>query len=664
MKRCKKWIFSGIFIVIVCLVMAALFLFGGPLNNADKFNTETMSNETFEDFYAQFTEVSVQSPIILSHTDHFYDTHIEISISTEMPCKIYYTLDGSTPTEDSKEYTKPFELNCRQSVHCFPLSVAAYPLDGTTPYYLTHSYLIGKNIATRFDTYIFCVTVDPASLWDYEYGIFTPGKLQAEYLEENPGATIDYTIPGNYYMRGRDSEREMYLETFTADGTCIISQNAGMRTYGGASRSNAQKSIKLFARKSYDENNKYFSYPFFPDVFTPDGTPGYEYNRLVLRNCGNDNSYAFIRDEMVQRIVKQAGYQDSQAVMPCAMFINGEYYGFYWLHENYNGSYFKTHYGKHSGEFVVLEGGETFKNASTDPDESHEAAREEYSEMYQYFSKQNLTDNAVYEELCKVVDVENYLDYYALNIYLDNEDWPHNNYKCYRYYPAPKDGEIYPQKTEGTVFDGRWRYLPHDMDYTFSIYGASYKHVSFQVLANSSTKKSPLFAALMKRGDCKQYFVNQILSLCNVYLSGENIDKTLTSMHEERKNEQSYSYGTGFFWSNEDNLAGNMDIIREYGYSRQNVIIDYFSDYYNYTPYGIEVTATGENGVLINGDKVPNGFRGSYYYQLDVTIAPALEEGESFSHWELNGKKYDSKELTIDISVIDANKLSIVLVTK
>ena len=48
----------------------------------------------------------------------------------------------------------------------------------------------------------------------------------------------------------------------------------------------------------------------------------------------------------------------------------------------------------------------------------------------------DLTNDVIYEKLCELIDVENYLEYYALQIYILNEDWPHNNYKVYRYYAA------------------------------------------------------------------------------------------------------------------------------------------------------------------------------------------------------------------------------------
>ena len=66
-------------------------------------------------------------------------------------------------------------------------------------------------------------------------------------------------------MRGRESEREAYLEILEADGNVVASQKAGIRVYGGWSRANQQKSLKIFARKAYDRVNNKIRYEFFPD---------------------------------------------------------------------------------------------------------------------------------------------------------------------------------------------------------------------------------------------------------------------------------------------------------------------------------------------------------------------------------------------------------------
>ena len=182
--------------------------------------------------------------------------------------------------------------------------------------------------------------------------------------------------------------------------------------YGGWSRANLQKSLKIFARRSYDEVNNKIRYEFFPGKFAAsgDGTIIRAFKRLVLRNTGNDNGFGFIRDELFQTLAGQAGYMDYQAVRPAVLFINGEYRGNFWLHEVYCDEYFEQHYGEYAGTFEILEGGETYKKS--DEDGANEYAIADYEEAYSY-SYEDLTDDATYKKLSEVIDVENYLAYYA-----------------------------------------------------------------------------------------------------------------------------------------------------------------------------------------------------------------------------------------------------------
>jgi hypothetical protein len=62
------------------------------------------------------------------------------------------------------------------------------------------------------------------------------------------------------------------------------------------------------------------------------------------------------------------------------------------------------------------------------------------------------------------MDVENYLEYFAMNIYIGNEDWPHNNYRLYRYYPADGEGSVKHLLTENGDSIAC-------MDFSFGIYG-------------------------------------------------------------------------------------------------------------------------------------------------------------------------------------------------
>ena len=123
--------------------------------------------------------------------------------------------------------------------------------------------------------------------------------------------------------------------------------------------------LKIFARKAYDQVNNKIRYEFFPDktAASGDGTTIGAFKRLVLRNTGNDNGFAFIRDELFQTLAGQAGFRDYHAVRPATLFINGDYRGHLWLHEVYCDEYFEQHYGDYTGTFEILEGGENLQTA-------------------------------------------------------------------------------------------------------------------------------------------------------------------------------------------------------------------------------------------------------------------------------------------------------------
>ena len=68
----------------------------------------------------------------------------------------------------------------------------------------------------------------------------------------------------------------------------------------------------------------------------------------------------------------------------------------------------------------------------------------------------------VYKEIEKNIDLENFIQYTALNLFVCNTDWPHNNVRLWRY-TGEYDLDI-PQS------DGRWRFALRDMDFSFGRY--------------------------------------------------------------------------------------------------------------------------------------------------------------------------------------------------
>jgi hypothetical protein len=462
-------------------------------------------------------------------------------------------------------------------------------------------------------------------------------------------------------MRGKESEREVYLEILKPDGTKITEQAAGIRTYGGWSRANLQKSIKIFARKEYDEENNKIRYEFFPNKANFDGSALDTFKQIVLRNSGNDNGFAFIRDELFQTLAGQAGYLDYEAVRPATLLVNGEYRGFYWLHEVYCDEYFEDHYGKYKGSFEILEGGETYKNP--DEDGANQEIIGDYETMYDY-SKLDLTDNTNYDKLCELIDVENYLSYYALQIYIGNEDWPHNNYKTYRYYTS--EGEEYGK----APFDGKWRYLLHDLDFSFGIYGngALVDNINNYVGSNGEVQDAcPLFGQLMKRPDCKEIFIKKTLDLINGSFTPDNLNSVLNDMDASRLKEQRNMYDKNLVedWVQFDQLAGRLQEIKTYGLQRSSHILTKYQEYFDLGElYKVKVSPPEEGKIKVNSFVTDAYFEGSYYKDYNTVITAEIPEGKKFNYWLVNGEKVKGEELVITSASVVNNVVEINCVLK
>ncbi|MDF2484666.1 MAG: hypothetical protein K0R46_834 [Herbinix sp.] len=588
--------------------------------------------------------------IAFSKTGYFYQEDLELEIYSGKPGKIYYTLDGADPDKESKEYKKPIQLDSNKALKATSVKAKAYFEDGTESETIIHTYFTGETIQMRYDTLVFSITTDPYNLYDHEYGIFVEGKLRSDWIKENPHDKIEPNDPANFNMRGKDSEREVFIEVIEPDGTPVISQKVGIRTYGGWSRANVQKSIKMFARKEYDENNNKFRYEFFPERTDTEGKVINDFKQLVLRNCGNDNSFAFIRDELFQTLASQAGYSDYEAVRPAAMYVNGDYRGFFWLHEVYSDEYFEDHYGKYQGSFEILEGGETEKDI--DEDGENEAFATEYMELYDKYSKLDLTKEENYQELSKLIDVENYLTYFALQIYIGNEDWPHNNYKTYRYYASA--GEAYSK----APFDGKWRYLLHDLDFSTGIYdtGALVDNIGKFVGPNGEAREAcPLFGQLMQREDCKELFIKQTADLFNGAFAPKNLSEVLGVMNAARMNELNHTYGKNLLddWVKPDQLEYRLGVLKTYAQERASHILTKYQSYFGLGKiYELKASPAEGGSIKVNSYVTDEFFEGSYYEDYATIITASLPEGVTFDYWLVNGEKVEGEELTITPSII------------
>ena len=501
--------------------------------------------------------------IIVSQEDSFCAGDLVLKLSDAGGYPIYYTLDGSIPGFESGFYEDPIAFTATDEVQSCVLRARSY--DESTGEWgdlFTRTYFYADSMETlkeRFSTYIVCLTSDPYNLHDYEYGIMVEGKIRDEYVNSPEYISGKLTQPANFTQQGRDWERDAFVEILSPDGERLIAQDAGMRIFGHASRQYYYKSFKLYARKAY--GNDTFAYPFFADnTHGADQKVQDAYKRLVVRAHGFDKSVTLFREELFQTLCSQIEGIDSKSVAPASVWLNGGYYNFEWLQEVYDDTYMEENYG-------LMQKGDYYQKVALrankfpdDPDEKAEDIRgkEDYQKVAEYAEK-NLTDDETFAELEQLVDIDNMIQYFAIETYIANWDWPLNNIKLYRYY---SQNNVYGTGRQ----DGRWRYLYYDMEAGFNIYN---EEPEDWLDIETVMEQNPLFGAVMKRPDMQEKFAKYIELCIKEYFTEDRVRAAVEKLCGERDSElaESFAYKHSIdesYTMNMDDVERNKEVIYDF----------------------------------------------------------------------------------------------------
>ena len=529
--------------------------------------------------------------IIVSQEDSFCAGDLVLKLSDAGGYPIYYTLDGSIPGFESGFYEDPIAFTATDEVRSCVLRARSY--DESTGEWgdlFTRTYFYADSMETlkeRFSTYIVCLTSDPYNLYDYEYGIMVEGKIRDEYVNSPEYISGKLTQPANFTQQGRDWERDAFVEILSPDGERLIAQDAGMRIFGHASRQYYYKSFKLYARKAY--GNDTFAYPFFADnTHGADQKVQDAYKRLVVRAHGFDKSVTLFREELFQTLCSQIEGIDSKSVAPASVWLNGGYYNFEWLQEVYDDTYMEENYGlMQEGDYYQKlalrankltlsiakgktdSGDEDEEEAvgaeeaepvveTTDRTPEEEQASKDYHKMAEYAEK-DLTDDETFAELEQLVDIDNMIQYFAIETYIANWDWPLNNIKLYRYY---SQNNVYGTGRQ----DGRWRYLYYDMEAGFNIYN---EEPEDWLDIETVMEQNPLFGAVMKRPDMQEKFAKYIELCIKEYFTEDRVRAAVEKLCGERDSElaESFAYKHSIdesYTMNMDDVERNKEVIYDF----------------------------------------------------------------------------------------------------
>ncbi|MDE6853172.1 MAG: CotH kinase family protein, partial [Lachnospiraceae bacterium] len=399
---------------------------------------------------------------------------------------ILFDATNVTASADGKSFESTVEKPSDEDVDkCTVIKAAAQFPDGTCSEVTTNTYFIGDMAdhiegirqsceAAGMDLSVMSISMDASDLFDSTKGIYVKGDVFNQALEEyladggriNEWSAVDTSrgMDANYKQKGRTWERETHIDYFESNGTetsCKLQQDCGIRIQGNYSRSDYQKSFRLYARADYGEKN--FKYGFWDQAKDDNGNVIRKYKKIVLRNGGNCAFTTKFSDAYWQSLMEGIDC-DRQSARPCVVYLNGEYWGVYILQDDFCGAYFENKHGLDKDSILIYKGDAEANRTlgyKLDEGELPEGVTNEdyYFEDLEKFMREHsdLSDPADYEAFCQLVDKDSVLDYFATQVWINNKwDWPGKNWSMW------KSTIIDPTNPYA---DGKWRFLIYDVEF-------------------------------------------------------------------------------------------------------------------------------------------------------------------------------------------------------
>lgn len=629
----------------------------------------------------------VSAPVF-SHESGFYDQSFTLTIDVPAGQTVYYTLDGSTPTVDSQQYTEPLTVEDvssnpnRYSQNPFLAALRSTPLKdqkkvyqdfystyllpegavdkctvlraiavddaGMTSDVTTASYFVGYQEREGYqDIPVLSLVSDPDGLYGMENGIMVTGNQYLKALSKGTVTTStkwyrmrDYF---NYYKSGSQWERAVHIDYFNSDKSLSFTQECGLKMHGNTSRRVAQKSFSLTADTKFDGNDRFLR-SFFGERVSTD--------KVLLTNALSPRRYVLVERMGQERKMDTQQYQLMQ------VFLDGEYCGFYAMQDAYDGAtYLEEHYGLEQKDTILIKG-----KAGTWKYENGEEGDLEtyYQPLLDYVSTADLSDPECYAQLCTMMDVDSFIDCYAAQIYLANQDW-YEGQNSYLYY-SKKTSKSNPYA------DGRWHWLLYDLDYSSGTNSETpvtlNSFTAPRLKPDRSLANDRFFPYLVKNPDFCRQFVMTFLDVGNGIYDEGSMAAILNGLAEQYKemawvsvlrypklddeqsrNDKTHDSRFGLYCSE----------LKDFFAHRFDCIVPNMAEYFHLSGKLCTVSVSEKDTagtVKLNTLTVKNGWSGRYYSDYPVTLAAEPAEGYRFDHWECQGEGVLSapEELVTELS--------------
>ncbi|MBQ3781698.1 MAG: CotH kinase family protein [Bacteroidaceae bacterium] len=387
-----------------------------------------------------------------SYESRLFDSSFTLNVTIPEGATLRYTTNGTTPTEESQLSVNGGQFDISETtilrLRLFKSGMLPSPVKTLSFIQRDKNYMLP----------VVSLVGNPDDFFSDEMGIFTTGT------QGIAGSGIGFRC--NWNM---EWDRPAAFNYISADGSETYSQEINVKRFGGWSRSWYPFNFKMKASSLY-EGRKYVEYPFFGNK------PYIKQKVLQMRNGGNDLQCR-IKDAALQNIIISSGfYLDCQDYMPVHSFINGKYQGMLNLREPSNKHFSLANYGIDTDEVDQMElGGGVTVNAGD----------KEAFKQWQNLSS-SASDEATYNQIKEMVDVDEFINYMATQMFLGGDDWPGNNCKAFKGH------------------DGKFHIVLFDIDQALRFNAYAFTHIT----NNSSCPLVSIFLNMLNNDDFRKQFID------------------------------------------------------------------------------------------------------------------------------------------------------------
>ena len=427
-----------------------------------------------------------------SVTPGIYDNAVTVAITAGEGETIRYTTDCTTPNASSEVYSGELSISKNSVIRAAAFRDGYLSGDVATATYLFRGD--GVNHALPVVTLV----TDPDNLWNSKTGIYATG----DQFDPDAASYADTLQSATYYQAKFATEEQVdtiwekpaAFSLFDDNGKQVFTQNVGIRIAGSFGRGRAQKGFNVIARKEYGKGS--MEYPFF------ENRPYTEYKAVVLRAGAQDQNRSKIRDELASGLLEGTDINILyQAYRPTVLYLNGEYWGVYFMKEKRNRFFVAQH--ENTENNVDLAIGKGFKQRSY-------GDNSDWVSLYEYATSHDLSSAEAYAYVSERMDVDSFRDYMIAEIYNGNTDT--YNFQYYR------------------LKGGKWKFIFYDFCWGFQSPG--HETLAFRMgKTPSDVCSAKLFAAMLQNKGWRDSFCRRFGELLNTAFAPERVSALIEELY-------------------------------------------------------------------------------------------------------------------------------------